>query len=256
MKTSSASEDWLAVLLWTFETIAFPTTRNILESFDSWNYRTNLRPHLQQLKRARLLEKEQGASGVWRLTDEGRLAACGGVDAPGRWRRPWDGRWRFLLFDVPARQPQLRMRLWRWLRSERFGYLQQSVWVSPDAMNETNFPLRHLKVTPEAVTVIEGRPVPPDSDEGIVDGAWDFAAINRHYERVIGLASASRKVAKNSGPAAAAALRQWLAADRRAWTTAVAFDPFLPEALLPKGYLGREAWEQRQASFKGLARQT
>jgi len=49
--------------------------------------------------------------------------------------------------------------------------------------------------------------------------------------------------AENKGHAMA--LRQWAEAERLAWREAVKWDPFLPQKLLPSGYMGRRAWQQR-----------
>jgi phenylacetic acid degradation operon negative regulatory protein len=254
MKKASAADDWLALLLWFLDTLVRPTPYAILESFESWDYRTRLRPQLRQLERARFLERHtfKGEAHL-RLTEEGRLAAWGGVDPASRWQRRWDGRWRLLLFDLPARNQKLRMRLWRWLRAHRFGYLQLSVWLTPDAIDEGHLPLQDLKVTPESFTVIEGRPVAPDSDADLVTSAWDFTAINKHYERVVDLASTGQQLAEadNASPGK---LRRWLATERAAWLTAISHDPLLPEALNPPDYLGQEAWKKRQAAFRALAK--
>jgi len=43
---------------------------------------------------------------------------------------------------------------------------------------------------------------------------------------------------------------QWLAAEREAWMAALTLDPLLPEILLPSNYLGRKAWQQRQAVLR------
>ncbi len=254
MKTMSKSEDLLALLFWGLDLLARPSPHNILQSFESWNYQNRLRPQLRQLERARLLAR-RGSNSAWtyHLTEQGRAAACGGVDPVQRWRRAWDGKWRLLLFDLPSRNHQLRARLWRWLRVERFGYLQNSVWVSPDAVDETCLPLERLKLTPESFTIIEGTPVAPDSDAKIVTGAWDLAAINRHYQRAIELAAEGRELAGRP-QITPVLLRQWLAAERDAWLTAISFDPLLPGTMLPQGYLGRDAWNQRQAAFIALAR--
>jgi len=254
MKKPSAAEDWLAVLLWSLEALARPTPHAILESFEAWDYRTRLRPQLRQLERAGLLERRTSkGEATLRFTEQGRVAAWGGVDPISRWQRPWDGCWRLLLFDLPARDQKLRLRLWRWLRAHRFGYLQLSVWLTPDAIGEAYSPLRDLKLTPESFTVIEGRPVPPDRDIDLVISAWDFAAINKRYGRVMDLASTGQGLLETNHPDPTR-LRRWLAAERAAWVSAISKDPLLPEALCPAGYLGQEAWKKRQATFHAMAR--
>jgi phenylacetic acid degradation operon negative regulatory protein len=253
MKDSSKSEDWLAFLFYTLDAVLAPSPRRILQTFEEWDYENRFRPQLRRLQRAKLLERHgHGAQASYRLTPQGRLEACGGVDPVARWQRAWDGRWRLLLFDLPSRDARLRLRLWRWLRDQRFGYLQNSVWLSPDPLDDSLLPLRHLRLTPESFVVLESRPAPPDSDADLAKSAWDFAAVNRHYEEVMELAARGLELARASNPKPAQ-FRAWLAAERRAWLTAVESDPLLPAVLLPAGYLGQEAWKQRQAAFTALA---
>jgi hypothetical protein len=57
-------------------------------------------------------------------------------DPEERWARPWDGQWRLVLFDVPTGQNSQRERLRRYLREKGFGYVQNSVWITPDPLTE------------------------------------------------------------------------------------------------------------------------
>ena len=59
---------------------------------------------------------------------------------------------------------------------------------------------------------------------------------------------------QHSPDAKPALLRRWLAAERQTWLAAVSLDPFLPEALLPADYLGRQAWAKRETTFAELRR--
>jgi phenylacetic acid degradation operon negative regulatory protein len=252
MKTNAKSNDWLAMFLWGLDILMNPNSQTLLETFESWNYRNRLRLDLKQLRRSGMVEgRHVHDSTQWRLTEKGRHAAIGGIDPASRWSRKWDGSWRLLLFDLPARQQRLRLTLWRWLRRQHFGYLQQSVWIVPDSINEACIPLRQLKLTPESLTVIEGTPAPPDTNEGIVQSAWDFSLINCKYKAAIELATTGRKLVHGGKPAE---MRQWLADERAAWMEAITYDPLLPEVLLPKGYLGQKALRERQSTFALLSR--
>ncbi|PYI86030.1 MAG: hypothetical protein DME26_09745 [Verrucomicrobia bacterium] len=252
MKKPSAADDLLALLLWGLDILARPSPHNLLQSFEAWDYQNRLRPQLRHLERVRLLERHGSKrKPTLRLTKHGRSAAWGGIDPLSRWQRPWDGRWRLWLFDLPARNKPLRLRLWRWLRTQRFGYLQMSVWLTPDATAEAHFPLQPLKLTPDSFTVIEGRPLAPDSDADIVASAWDFAAINQRYQSAIEVASAGRELVKERH-ATAAQLRSWLAMEREEWLKAILQDPLLPQALLPASYLGQKAWKEREAVFSAM----
>jgi phenylacetic acid degradation operon negative regulatory protein len=247
------SEDWLALFWWSLESIVCPSPSNLLRTFEAWDYDHRLRAQLRQLERAKFIERDgAGRAARLSLTDQGQRAVWGGVDPGQRWRRSWDGVWRLLMFDLPSKNQQVRLRLWRWLRAQRFGYLQNSVWISPDALGEEAMPLKSLKLTPESLTVIEGRPTGSDTDADLVRSAWDFERINGYYQDVLDLGRRGLELGEDRKESAAKR-RQWLAAERQAWLQAMRVDPLLPEALLPLGYLGREAWKQRQAVFRRLA---
>jgi len=251
MKPYTKSNDWLGLFLWGLDILMKPNTQTLLESFETWNYRSRLRYELNQLRRSGMVEcSGTHARSKWKLAEQGRLAALGGIDPETRWARKWDGRWRLLLFDLPERQQRLRVTLWRWLRREHFGYLQQSVWIVPDTINETSIPLRQLKLTPESLTVIEGAPAPPDMNEDIVQSAWDFELINSNYVTAIKFAIAGRKFIHGGKQDEK---RKWLTEERAAWMEAIANDPLLPEVLLPTGYLGQKAFRERQITFSVLS---
>jgi len=137
-----------------------------------------------------------------------------------------------------------RERLRRYLRGKNFGYLQGSVWITPDRMRDEREVLAGGKVNVESLLLLEARPCAGESDAEIVTGAWDFERINRRYARHL-------KVLEQcpTGPlrdeAAAKALRRWAADEREAWLSAVTIDPLLPERLLPSEYLGQQAWRKR-----------
>jgi phenylacetic acid degradation operon negative regulatory protein len=237
------------LFFWSLEILSHPTFANLTESFEAWEYRNQIKPRLKSLARSGYVRLEgQRAARKMKLTERGRLAALGGMDPLARWRRRWDGKWRLLIFDLPARQTVLRQKLWRWLRSQRFGYLQQSVWISPDPVDGTVLPLKHLKLSPERFTVIEGRPVPPDRDHDLVEGAWDFATINLLYSKVMALCKAVSQWSE-SGKPTVGQRRQWLTHQRQAWLEAVSMDPLLPLELYPDSYQGKRAYELRAGTF-------
>jgi phenylacetic acid degradation operon negative regulatory protein len=118
---------------------------------------------------------------LYRLTAQGRLFVLGGRDPEQRWERHWDGQWRIVLFYVPLQKNTQRRRLWRYLRDKGFGYLQNSVWVTPDPLQDEGQILRGGKINVESLILLEGRPCAGESDDEIVAGAWDFERINHRY---------------------------------------------------------------------------
>ncbi len=253
------TEELLYLLLWTCDMLARPTFRNMTDSFENWAYRNGFSRQLAELERQKFLESQPldaGGAGpdsrAWRLSEAGRLHALGGRDPETQWRRQWDGHWRLVLFDLPNSQAATRDRLRRYLRQRGFGYLQNSVWVSPDPLRDEREILTGSKTNVESLLLLEARPCAGESDAEIVAGAWDFPSINRRYTRYRKVLSARPESARRDA-AAATALRKWASTERFAWHEAISEDPLLPEALLPADYLGRIVWHERIKTLRQAA---
>ncbi len=185
---------------------------------------------------------------IVRLTRQGRELARSGVDPEACWAREWDGTWRFVLFDVAEVDRKVRDRLRRELVGARLGYLQGSVWVSPDPLAVLRKTVEAVTANPEALLFIDGRPCAGESDAAIVDGAWCFARINAAYRENL---AAHRSMPRVSDPSCQ--WREWLAWERETWQAALTLDPLLPRRLLPAGYLGREAFGARRKALRAFA---
>jgi DNA-binding transcriptional regulator PaaX len=248
----ASTEEFLYFLLWTAEGLMRPSWRNLNDSFEGWAWRNGLGRRLQELERQKLLERHpapDSAARVVRLTEAGRRQALGGRDPIERWARGWDGRWRFVLFDLPQQRRDLRMRLWRYLRQEGFGYLQNSVWITPDSLESARQTLMRDALNIESLTFFEGRPCGGETDRDVVSGAWDFARINALYDRHL---ACLRDPPTDTAPAR---LREWARRERRSWDEALRADPLLPQALWPGDYLGKRAWDTRCQALAKIAGQ-
>lgn len=240
------TEQFLYYLLWSADQLMRPTFRNLNDSFETWAYRNGFLRQIEQLQRQRLIERRDPKSDerIYRLTAQGRLRALGGRDPVARWSRSWDGRWRLVLFDVPIAKNRLRSQLRRFLRENGFGYLQKSVWITPDPMTEEIEELREGIIDVESFIVLEARPCSGESNSDIVTGAWNFDQVNRLYQKHLEILSEKPKVRDGDRPHAMR-LRIWGESERAAWKEAIAYDPLLPQGLLPRGYLGQRAWRER-----------
>ncbi|MBM3272026.1 hypothetical protein FJY94_01940 [Candidatus Kaiserbacteria bacterium] len=105
-----------------------------LEFGGSRDPRLRISEAVSRLRRKGLVEWKESPEG-WRLrlTEKGKDYA-----AKLRWGqmripqpRRWDGRWRFVMFDVPERQRTLRRRIRQIITSLGFYKFQDSVWVYP-----------------------------------------------------------------------------------------------------------------------------
>jgi len=255
------TEELLYLLLWTCESLARPTFRNLTDSFECWVYRNGFNRQLAELERRKLVESSLapargrgGSDRVLRLTEAGRLHALGGRDPEASWRRSWDGRWRLVLFDLPAAEGTKRNRLRDFLRASGFGWLQKSVWISPHPVKEQKVLLAESEINVESMIFLEARPSAGETDEQIVSGAWDFEKIHHLYSKYQAVLEAfPGKLALDKS--AAQALRQWAAMERIAWLEAISADPLLPRSLLPQGYRGQEAWRLRIKTLRAATGQ-
>jgi len=178
---------------------------------------------------------------VCQLTDLGRMASLGGRHPERQWQRSWDGQWRMLIFDLPANQKAIRARLLRWLWQNGFGYLQDSVWIHPDPLAELADALKDFRDDVESCTLLEAHCCVGYSNAALVAGAWRFKEINERHEAY--LSQAEGLLRRLPSHRDCDLVRRRLREQRRGWANAMQFDPLLPQALLPRDYLGQRAWQ-------------
>ncbi len=224
------------------EALGEVSTTAINAAWERWIGPQRFQRKLTQLVEHGWLQSRRNAvdERVVGLTASGRRIALGGRDPEACWSRTWDGKWRLALFDIPEVRVALRAKLRRRLCVLGFGYLQNSVWISPDHADILMTAMRDSRTNVESFMLMEARPAGGETDLQIVEGAWDFGRINRNYEIHLEILSdvPGRGSTRQSR-------RNWLAVEWKAWERAMGSDPLLPEVLLPKPYLGREAWARR-----------
>jgi DNA-binding transcriptional regulator PaaX len=252
----SKTEELLWMLLWTCEMITNPTFRNLDESFEGWAYRNGFLRQIQRLEQRKFLAQQSTGAGdrLHRLTEAGRLHVLGNRDPAVQWKRRWDGRWRLVVFDVPEAHRSLRDKLRLQLHYRGFGYLQHSVWITPDPVGEERKLLIGGPVDVGSLILLEACPCAGETDAEIVAGAWDFAEINRRYalhQQVL----ARRPRGGLSNNVAARTFQQWLRAEKAAWSAAIELDPLLPARLLPPDYAGCDAWHRRKEEMMEAGQQ-
>jgi phenylacetic acid degradation operon negative regulatory protein len=246
---TNKAEDWLALLLYGADLLLNPSPAKILGGYESWEYREGLGRHVRRLQQRQLLRtSRRPGDRTLQLTDRGRLLALGGRDLFDHWRRPWDGKWRMLMFDLPTRRQAARVKLIRWLRHHQFGFLQNSVWIHPDPVPQLRETLKEWADDAETATVMEATCAPGYSNAAIVEGAWDFEEINERYEDYVQVGAEASQLQRKAGNPPET-LARWLRQERAAWLHAVSLDPLLPQALLPPGYLGQKAAAVRQEAL-------
>jgi phenylacetic acid degradation operon negative regulatory protein len=208
---------------------------------------------LQEMKRQGLIDVSGTGSvdaRVIRLTTSGRSMVLGPVNPEALWSRVWDGRWRLVLFDVAQAQSVLRDRLRRRLREARCGWLQNSVWLTPDPLDVITRELHKDKATVESLVFLEARPVGGESDAELVAGAWDWDRIGEAHASYLRMTN-TRPGRERRGHAPA--WEAWARAEQAEWREVVRIDPFLPESLWPAGYAGRAVWKARLEALRSAS---
>jgi DNA-binding transcriptional regulator PaaX len=241
-------------LLWLAEKPLRPTYSNLEATFEGWAYRNGLLNQIKQLEAKGYLEATQDpASGkrLHRLTEAGRTVVLGGRDPEKAWAQPWDHKWRLFLFDIPEQESSKRRQLTRSLAKAGCGCLQGSVWISP--------------ATPSVIECLAAGDDPdcshllmlladskgPKVDAKMVDGAWDFEAINAAYQQLQEVLDQFPQAARGKSRES---LSDWTVAENTASRACLQQDPLLPAVLLPKDYVGRKIWSHRRKILGEAAR--
>jgi DNA-binding transcriptional regulator PaaX len=245
------TELFLYSLLWTAETLARPTFRNVSHSFEGWAYRSGLSRQIAELEKRGFVERRNERDRVYRLTEGGRIRALGGRDPEAWWSRSWDRWWRFISFDVPTSENRKRDQLRHYLRSHWFGLLQRSLWITPDSLDPQLRLLRKTNVNARSLVLLQAQACGGESNEDLVCAAWNFDGINRRYTSHLEILN-QRPSARIKNKLQADALIRWAQKEHANWTNAVRSDPLLPGALIPRGYLGKRAWKRRVEAFRAV----
>lgn len=228
-------------LLWTSDQLTRPTFRNLSSSFESWAYSSRLLRTIHRLEDEQMLQTQGNSlDQVVRLTKKGHELISGTRDPEKEWAKKWDGVWRMVLFDIPETKRALRKELRKLLRANHFGCFQQSVWISPHAMNTISKIVRKTNAGLSNFTLMESRLVAGEKNSALVEVTWDFTKINQHYDTYIQHIKNCQK-----GDLCPSTDRM-IATEKKLWEKALKQDPLLPKKLNPQGYLGKKAYQLRK----------
>jgi DNA-binding transcriptional regulator PaaX len=187
------------------------------------------------------------SDGKWvhSITKAGQEAAYDSLEPEREWGSVWDGKWRTISFDLPANARRERRQLDEWLRKRRFGRLQGSVWITHRPIDDWTEQLERRRVDPNAAIFLEGEIVGRLRPSKVASKAWNFDSINEYYRSYLEFAALDSQRVVGAVDAA-----DWLGTESAAWNRAFKRDPFLPDALLPSGYLGKQAAKTRRKLWR------
>ena len=127
------------------------------------------------------LNGEKPADWVPQITKVGRHLARNEIDPQVAWSSPWDGKWHIVSFDLPQDQPSRRYQLNSWLKRQRFGRLQGSLWISHRFSQNWSEAVSQIDANPHDIIFLASTSIGKLSAEQIVANAWDFKKINALY---------------------------------------------------------------------------
>lgn len=145
--------------------------------------------------------------------------------------KKWDGRWRVVIFDVSEKDKKRRDQLRQKIFHLGFGMLQESVWISPFPIEtEIRDYFSRWRIRGE-ILVCRAQVLVGDQRD-VAIRVWKLGQLNRKYRKLVDFwESFGRKKANKKS--AFHFQRRFLELLMR--------DPFLPNELLPEGWLRENA---------------
>jgi phenylacetic acid degradation operon negative regulatory protein len=156
----------------------------------------------------------------------------------------WDGWWHLVSYSIPERERSRRDRLRLRLQWLGFGQLGNGLWISPHALHGEITDLANALRVSGHIEVFRSQHLGFSETGELVAYCWNLPAINRRYRAF--LVKHERSYARTRMLLAKRRLRPRDAFVRRfrlvhSYRAFPLLDPYLPDALLPEGWLGYEA---------------
>lgn len=144
----------------------------------------------------------------------------------------WDGKFRFVIYDIPENKRKTRDAIRRILQLMHMGLLQSSVWVSPYDIEEEL--TGKLKKTGQenSVQIFEAK-LALGKNNDFVNKIWDLNRLNNSYKELSLLLEKTGTATKNRRTRVEVFRRTFLI-----YQKLLARDPGLPSQLLPKNWQG------------------
>jgi phenylacetic acid degradation operon negative regulatory protein len=146
-------------------------------------------------------------------------------------RRPWDKKWRLLVFDIEEAKRRVRDNFRTKLYELGFGQLQKSVYISAHPIEEEmeEF-LQSIGLWGKALIFTA-----PTQDlelaRGLAKKVWDLERLANGYQEITAKGE-KLSLAKNG---------REIKSLRQKYLGLISIDPFLPRELLPAGWLAKKA---------------
>jgi len=148
---------------------------------------------------------------------------------------PWDQKWRVVIYSVPEKEKSYRISFQNEIEHLGFKKFGRNVYISPHAFLTSAKRIASKYALDPYCTFIEA--VKIENQSYAVEKIWHLDEINLKYKNFIAKAkTALKKSSQTNWPFLAKQLEGEFALLYKE-------DPHLPEELLPKGWLGKNAYD-------------
>lgn len=120
-----------------------------------------------------------------RLTSAGREKIVRDFPMLSLATKPWDGRWRIVIFDIAEIDKNTRELLRDKLRQLGLGMLQESVWITPHDVSVDLREFLETRELGETAFVLEVTSILAGDQELLVRKIWKLDALEEAYREII-----------------------------------------------------------------------
>ncbi len=219
----------------------------------SYPNRNAYRRALGRLSEQGLIVKERGLDTPVLRISEGGADLLEAYFHPDKWwNRKWSGIWSLLVYDIPEVDRSYRNVLRQFLKRQRMGCFQKSVWITPRDIRPQYADLNEAAALGAFACLFEARTVLGMSAERVVWESWDFDRLYEIQKRFCEVYGENMEILQGSTTPDLNVLMQLAAEEIDAYRSAFVLDPLLPNELLPRDYKGKEAFKLHQAITKQI----
>ncbi|MDF7799722.1 PaaX family transcriptional regulator C-terminal domain-containing protein [Pontiellaceae bacterium B1224] len=198
---------------------------------------------------------------VGRLAKQGLLVKHHGLDTPQlrisqkgmeslevylrpekRWNQKWNGIWYILVYDIPEVDRSYRNTLRQFLKQQRMGCFQKSVWITAHDIRPQYADLEEGAALGAFACLFEAKTVLGMSSEKVVWESWDFDTLYDIQKRFCEIYGENLEILQRAAVADLDSLMYLAGEEIDAYRSAFVLDPLLPNELLPRDYMGKEAY--------------
>jgi len=206
--------------------------------------RTAYNQAVSRLSKQGLIVKEQGLdTPQLKISEEGSGVLDPFLRPDKWWNRKWNGIWYLLVYDIPEADRSYRNILRQFLKQQRMGCFQKSVWVTPYDIRPQYSDLEAAAALDVFACLFEARTVLGMPAEKVVRESWDFDYLYEVQKRFCDIYGENLHILRGATAPDLDSLMQLAAEEIDAFRSAFVLDPLLPNALLPPDYMGKAVYD-------------